>query len=140
MSELGDLTSKLFAQVLTRCDRQGLIGHEIFAIDGVKLPTNASKAKSGTRADYQHQLERMELEAQKTLDKHREADVAPKPERESEREARALARIEREDTKWRDWLDGVHLTPPGEYYRLPSLSHHFPIKYKVLQTWIEDPV
>ncbi|MBI3771137.1 MAG: hypothetical protein HY272_00315, partial [Gammaproteobacteria bacterium] len=43
------------------CDRQGLIGREMFAIDGVKLPANASKAKSGTRADYQRQLDRMEL-------------------------------------------------------------------------------
>lgn len=50
VSEMGELTAKLFAQVLTLCDRQGLIGREMFAIDGVKLPSNASKAKSGTRA------------------------------------------------------------------------------------------
>ena len=40
------------------CDRQGLLGREMFAIDGVKLPSNASKAKSGTRADYRRQLEK----------------------------------------------------------------------------------
>ncbi len=47
VSGMGDLAAKLFAQVLFICDRQGLIGREMFAIDGVKLPANASKAKSG---------------------------------------------------------------------------------------------
>ena len=47
VSGLGGEIAKLFAQVLYLCDRQGLIGREMFAIDGVKLPSNASKAKSG---------------------------------------------------------------------------------------------
>jgi transposase len=63
VSELGELTAKLFAQVLTVCDRQGLIGREMFAIDGVKLSSNASKAKSGTGADYQRQAMKMEKAA-----------------------------------------------------------------------------
>ena len=42
VSKLGDEVAKLFAQVLVLCDRQGLIGREMFAIDGVKLPSNAS--------------------------------------------------------------------------------------------------
>jgi len=33
----------IFAAVLAVCDSQGLIGREVFAIDGVKLPSNASK-------------------------------------------------------------------------------------------------
>ena len=53
VSGMGDSVAKLFAQILLICDRQGLIGREMFAIDGVKLPSNASKDKSGTRADYQ---------------------------------------------------------------------------------------
>jgi transposase len=53
VSTMGEKVAKHFAQVLFICDRQGLIGREMFAIDGVKLPANASKAKSGTRADYQ---------------------------------------------------------------------------------------
>ena len=41
----------VFAAVLAVCDRQGLIGRTMFAIDGVKLPSNASKHRSGTRAE-----------------------------------------------------------------------------------------
>jgi transposase len=53
VGSLGDEIAKIFAHVLYLCDRQGLIGREMFAIDGVKLPSNASKARSGTRADFE---------------------------------------------------------------------------------------
>ena len=39
--ELKDEIANLFTQVLFLCDAQGLIGREMFAIDGVKLPSNA---------------------------------------------------------------------------------------------------
>ncbi len=44
-------TVKLFLEVLFICDRMGLIGKEMFAIDGCKLPSNASKEWSGTKKD-----------------------------------------------------------------------------------------
>ena len=47
MRELGEQIQPLFTQVLMACDRLGLIGREWFAIDGVKLPSNASKERSG---------------------------------------------------------------------------------------------
>ena len=104
VSELGDLTARLFAQVLTVCDRQGLIGREMFAIDGVKLPSNASKARSGTRADFQRQAEKMEKAARKMLEKHRDADATPGSEQDAQREARSLERLQREAKQLRDWL------------------------------------
>src|SRR5450759_594850 len=48
--ELGPQIESLFTQVLLTCDAQGLIGRQMFAIDGVKLPGNASKERSGTFA------------------------------------------------------------------------------------------
>jgi hypothetical protein len=41
----------IFVAVLAFCDRHVLIGREMFAIDGVKLPSNASKHRSGTRVE-----------------------------------------------------------------------------------------
>ena len=38
----------LFEQVLLVCDQQGLLGHELFAIDGCKMRSNAAKEWSGT--------------------------------------------------------------------------------------------
>ena len=46
----------------------------MFAIDGVKLPGNASKAKSGTRADFERQADKLEAAAKVMLERHREED------------------------------------------------------------------
>ncbi len=106
VSEMGDLTAQLFAQVLTLCGRQGLIGREMFAIDGVKLPSNASKAKSGKREDFQRQLDKMEKAAEKMLNKHREADATATATdaKDKQREARSLERLQKEAKNLRDWL------------------------------------
>ena len=52
--------AKLFRDVLLVCDAQGLIGKEMFAIDGCKLPSNASKEWSGTKEELRHKKEKME--------------------------------------------------------------------------------
>lgn len=52
------MVAQLFARVLVVCDRQGLIGRELFAIDGVKLPSNAGKAPSGSRQEFIAEAER----------------------------------------------------------------------------------
>lgn len=104
ISELGDEVGKLFAQVLTVCDRQGLIGREMFAIDGIKLPSNASKAKSGTRAEYRRQVEKMEKAVQKMLARHVESDTAPVDERQAPRDVRKLERLQQESRRLKDWL------------------------------------
>jgi len=104
VSDMGDMVAKLFAQVLLICDRQGLIGREMFAIDGVKLPANASKAKSGTRADYQRQADKMELAAKQMLEKHHGADSAPNDKALARRDAQKLERLQKEARQLRDWL------------------------------------
>src|SRR5574340_1268966 len=80
------------------------VGREMFAIDGVKLPSNAAKAKSGTRKDFQRQAEKMEQAARKMLDCHRDADAAPQGERDEAREARKLERLQQEARQMRAWL------------------------------------
>ncbi|WP_294251260.1 transposase [Propionivibrio sp.] len=64
VSTLGAEIVPLFKEVLLICDQQGLIGREMFAIDRVKLPSNASKGKSGTRADFSRQADKLEQAAQ----------------------------------------------------------------------------
>lgn len=72
---LRDDIAPLFAQVLYLCNQQGLIGREHFAIDGVKLPSNASKAKSGTRSEFVQQADKLEREVKKMLKQHRDNDL-----------------------------------------------------------------
>jgi transposase len=63
VSTRGDEIARVFGAVVAIGDRQGLIGREMFAIDGVKLPSNASKRRSGTRADFERQATKLEATA-----------------------------------------------------------------------------
>lgn len=104
VSTLGNEIGPLFKEVLLICDRQGLIGREMFAIDGVKLPSNASKARSGTRADFQRQAAKMEAAANAMLARHRENDALPVEPDLSEKEARQFERLTWEAAQLREWL------------------------------------
>jgi len=65
---------KLFRQVVLICDELGLIGREMFAIDGCKLPSNASKEWSGTRADLKKKRIKIDRAVRRILKKHRDSD------------------------------------------------------------------
>lgn len=104
VSGLGDDAARLFAQVLYLCDRQGLIGRQMFAIDGVKLPSNASKAKSGTRTDFARQAEKLEAAAQVMLTRHRENDTLPVEPDLAEKANRRIEKLDQEATELRQWL------------------------------------
>jgi transposase len=104
IATMGDGIAKLFAQVLLVCDRQGLIGKDMFAIDGVKLPANASKAKSGTRADYQRQLAKLEKTAQNILNKHQQTDNQNSDDAQRQRDAKKQERLKKEAAQLRNWL------------------------------------
>ena len=43
ISKQDEQTTALFQEVILICDEMGLIGRETFAVDGCKLPSNASK-------------------------------------------------------------------------------------------------
>ena len=104
VSSLDEEVAQLFAQVLYLCDRQGLIGREMFAIDGVKLPSNASKAKSGTRADFAHQADKLEAAAKKMLERHRANDRQPAEPELTEKSRQRADSLNREATQLRQWL------------------------------------
>ena len=76
----------------------------MFAIDGVKLPSNASKAKSGTRADFQRQADKLDVAVKVMLTRHREEDACAV---EPDLRAKELKRIERlngDAKQIREWL------------------------------------
>jgi transposase len=105
VSSLGPAIGKIFAQVLAICDRQGLIGRQMFAIDGVKLPSNASKAKSGKRKDFVRQVEKMEKAVEQILAKQRDTDAAAADPQLQHKAQRQLERLQAEAAKLREWLE-----------------------------------
>jgi len=106
VSGMGDAVAKLFARVLVVCDRQGLIGRELFAIDGVKLPSNAAKARSGTREEFVEKAAKMETAVTKMIKRQQIADAAGQSAEasEAERESRTIERLSYEAAHIRTWL------------------------------------
>lgn len=101
---LRDEIAPLFAQVLYLCDQQGLIGREHFAIDGVKLPSNASKARSGTRAEFVAQAAKLEREVQKMLRRHRDNDVHEVEPDLMAKERHRIVDLKQQAGELRTWL------------------------------------
>lgn len=66
--------AKIFTEVILICDRQGLIGRQMFAIDGLKLPSNASKARSGTHAELAERATSIERRIKTMLTEHAKRD------------------------------------------------------------------
>ena len=104
VSTLGEAIAQVFAAVLAVCDQQGLIGREMFAIDGVKLPSNASKHRSGTRAEFERHATKMEAAAATMLERHRAADALPVEPDVAAKTVQRIARLEHDATQMRDWL------------------------------------
>jgi hypothetical protein len=87
ISTMGEEITALFREVLMICDELELIGREMFASDGCKLPSNASKEWSGTKAE---KTEKMEWAARYILKKEREENEPSQPSPLRQKEQRPL--------------------------------------------------
>ena len=101
--ELGPQIAALFSQVLMTCDRVGLIGKTMFAIDGVKLPANASKERSGTHAELAHRAERLDKAAAKIIAAHQAQDEHGTIDLDAQRQRR-IEELQREARATRDFI------------------------------------
>lgn len=95
-----DAIKSIFEQVLLICEEQGLIGHDLIAIDGCKLPSNASKQWSGTFDELRAKRDKIRaridwaLGEQRRLDELGESDRAARQSRTIESLTAAADHIE----------------------------------------------
>jgi hypothetical protein len=88
------------------CDRLGLIGKEMFSIDGCKLPSNASKEWSGTKADLKMKSEKIERAVGNMLKKHREEDKkGARDDSMRQREEKQIATLRKASHKIQKFLN-----------------------------------
>ena len=64
----------LFEQILITCDEQGLLGHELFAIDGCKMSSNAAKEYSGTFKELEQKREKIKRLIKHHIKEHKKFD------------------------------------------------------------------
>lgn len=96
--------TQVFRDVLLVCDEQGLIGKQMFAVDGCKLPSNAAKEWSGTRADFERKAGKMEKAVVHLLSQHRVRDGGERDDEIVERERHQIETLKRASGKLRQWL------------------------------------
>jgi transposase len=94
----------LFHKILLICDQSGLIGKEHFAIDGCKLPTNASKQWSGTHAELRKKSEKLKKAAQRIVDKHLSTDSDKDGDNGKKEKAQTVETLLRNAKKIDDFL------------------------------------
>jgi transposase len=74
VSSMPEEIVSLFRDVLLVCEEQGLLGGTHFALDGLKLSSNAAKEWSGTFDDLRQKQEKLEAKVQSLLEAHARAD------------------------------------------------------------------
>ncbi len=74
VSSMKDQIPPLFAQVLLICHGMNLLGGTYFAMDGCKLPGNASKKWSGTHKELKEKQESLEKKVVRLINEHQKED------------------------------------------------------------------
>ncbi|SDU16311.1 transposase [Halopseudomonas salegens] len=87
VSENAEAIEAVFEQVLLVCHQQGLLGNELFAIDGCKTSSNAAKEWSGTFKELKAKRDKLRKLIRHHLAEHRQHDSA-ETEAEMERAIR----------------------------------------------------
>jgi transposase len=93
---------KIFTEVLMICSELGMVKGKMFAIDGCRLPSSASKEWSGTKRELKKKYDKIKVEIEKIVEKHQRLDRLGKEEKG--REAKKLDRLEKAADKIRNFI------------------------------------
>lgn len=74
VSSMQDEIIGIFQNVLLICEKEKLLGGTSFSLDGLKLPSNASKDMSGTFEELTHKKKKLEEKVKKLIKKHQKKD------------------------------------------------------------------
>ena len=92
ISSNSEIFKDTFVKVLLYCAELDLIGGETFAIDGCRLPSNASLELSGTRDELEKKLNVYRRMAEKHIAKHRRHDDKREQDKKEEQRYRIRQR------------------------------------------------
>jgi transposase len=109
VSSMNDEILPLFRDVLLVCQEMDLLGGTFFALDGVKLPSNASKDWSGTYSELQRKKVRLEAKVKQVLEEHVQEDqgdanrLGPRDPDQTTRE-KQVQRLQKQAERLDRWL------------------------------------
>lgn len=96
--------ASLFKQVLLICDDLQLIGKDMFAIDGCKLPSNASKDWSGTHQELKKKHKKIDKAVNYILKQHQDNDNQSLNSELIERSKKQIRKLEASSQKIKQFL------------------------------------
>lgn len=90
VSSLQKEIGTVFGNILLVCDEMDLLGGTHFSLDGVKLPSNASKEWSGTFKEWKKKPDKLQVKLQEVIKEHIRQDglSSSKTERHPQQEKR----------------------------------------------------
>jgi transposase len=97
----------LYRDILLVCEELKLLGGTSFALDGLKLPSNASKHWSGTHPELQKKKEKLEKKVAMLIQKHQKLDKKGNKKQDKDQnpeEEKQLGRLRRKADKIEKWL------------------------------------
>jgi transposase len=105
VSSMKDQILPLFCDILLVCEQENLLGGSFFALDGLKLPANASKENSGTVSELKKKKDKIQrkikrlLEDQIDADKDDDDDFGTPPSREQQ-----IDKLKKQADRIEKWL------------------------------------
>jgi transposase len=103
----------LFRDILLACEEQQLLGGTVFALDGLKLPSNASKQWSGAIEELQHKQEKLAAKIEQLLAEHQQVDIEENRRQPSSAKTRQAAEPP-QDASCLDELSPQSVSPDQE--------------------------
>jgi transposase len=105
VSSMKDQILPLFCDILLVCERENLLGGTFFALDGLKLPANASKDNSGTLLELEKKKDKIQQKVKRLLkdqidaDKDDDDDFRPPANREQQ-----IDKLKKQADRIEKWL------------------------------------
>ena len=103
VSGMGNEIEKVFSDVLLVCNEMKLIRGKMFAVDGCRLPSNASKEYSGTKKELTEKYEKIKKICREIIKKHRDNDKISKEEKAKDN--RKLKKMKKKADKILEFLN-----------------------------------
>ncbi len=104
VSRSSEAIADLFTQIVLMCDQLGLIGKEMFTMDGCKLPSNAVKEWSGTHEELDRKRRKIDRAVRRILGRHREDDRREQDAEMVEREKEQVRKLRAASRKIKRFL------------------------------------
>lgn len=102
VSSMQDLILTVFRDILLVCENEGLLGGTSFSLDGLKLPSDASKQMSGTFSELAHKKKKLEERIGRLLKKQIEKDrkdTEDEDRRDQQNKGKQIRRLKRRAEK-----------------------------------------